>query len=81
VVAWFRAHGVPVLRVLTDNAKVYRVGRTWRAVCVALGLRWRFTKPGCPWTNGKAERFNRTLRTEFAATPAPATPTPNASPH
>jgi transposase InsO family protein len=65
-VAWFRAHGVRVLRVLTDNAKVYRVGRTWRAVCVALGLRRRFTKPGCPWTNGKAERFNRTLLTEFA---------------
>jgi transposase InsO family protein len=65
-VAWFRAHGVQVLRVLTDNAKVYRVGRTWRAVCVALGLRRRFTKPGCPWTNGKAERFNRTLLTEFA---------------
>ena len=55
-----------MLRVLTDNAKVYRVGRNWRAVCVALGLRRRFTKPGCPWTNGKAERFNRTLLTEFA---------------
>jgi transposase InsO family protein len=65
-VAWFRAHGVHVLRVLTDNAKVYRVGHSWRAVCVALGLRRRFTKPGCPWTNGKAERFNRTLLTEFA---------------
>ena len=26
----------------------------------------RFTKPGCPWTNGKAERFNRTLLTEWA---------------
>jgi transposase InsO family protein len=35
-------------------------------VCVALGLRRRFTKPGCPWTNGKAERFNRTLLAEFA---------------
>ncbi len=65
-VAWFRDHAVTVLRVLTDNAKVYRVGRNWAAVCVALGLRRRFTKPGCPWTNGKAERFNRTLLTEFA---------------
>ncbi len=64
--SWFRTHGVTVLRVLTDNAKVYRVGRNWRAVCVALGLRRRFTKPGCPWTNGKAERFNRTLQNEFA---------------
>ncbi len=65
-VTWFRGHSVTVLRVLTDNAKVYRVGRNWRAVCVALGLRRRFTKPGCPWTNGKAERFNRTLQNEFA---------------
>ena len=65
-VAWFRKRGVRVLRILTDNAKVYRVGGHWRAVCVALGLRRRFTKPGCPWTNGKAERLNRTLLTEFA---------------
>jgi transposase InsO family protein len=65
-VSWFRGHGVQVLRILTDNAKVYRVGGNWKAVCVALGIRRRFTKPGCPWTNGKAERFNRTLLTEFA---------------
>jgi transposase InsO family protein len=65
-VTWFRQLGVQVLRILTDNAKVYRVGRNWRAVCVALGIRRRFTKPGCPWTNGKAERLNRTLLTEFA---------------
>jgi transposase InsO family protein len=64
---WFREqHGVHVLRILTDNAKVYRIGSNWRAVCVALGIRRRFTKPGCPWTNGKAERFNRTLLSEFA---------------
>jgi hypothetical protein len=68
-VTWFRGHSVTVLRVLTDNAKVYRAGRNWRAVCVALGLRRRFTKPGCPWTNGKAERFNRTLQNEFAYAP------------
>lgn len=65
-VAWFRDHGVRVLRILTDNAKVYRIGTNWQTVCVALGIRRRFTKPGCPWTNGKAERLNRTLLTEFA---------------
>lgn len=65
-ITWFRDRGVRVLRILTDNAKVYRVGGNWRAVCVALGIRRRFTKPGCPWTNGKAERLNRTLLTEFA---------------
>jgi transposase InsO family protein len=35
-------------------------------VCSAWQLKRRFTKPGCPWTNGKAERFNRTLQTEWA---------------
>ena len=65
-VTWFRGHGVKVLRILTDNAMVYRHGGNWTAVCVALGLRRRFIKPGCPWTNGKAERFNRTLLAEFA---------------
>ena len=65
-ITWFREHDVPVMRILTDNAKVYRVGGNWRAVCIALGIRRRFTKPGCPWTNGKAERLNRTLLTEFA---------------
>jgi transposase InsO family protein len=64
--AWFAAHGVTVARVLTDNAKSYRVGRAWIAVCAQLGIARRFIKPGRPWTNGKAERFNRTLQTEWA---------------
>ena len=65
--SWLREeHGVTVERVLTDNAKVYRLGHDWAAVCTALQIRRRFTKPRCPWTNGKAERFNRTLQTEWA---------------
>jgi transposase InsO family protein len=64
--AWFAAHGVRVRRVLTDNAKVYRLGTDWGWVCAAWQLKRRFTKPACPWTNGKAERFNRTLLTEWA---------------
>jgi transposase InsO family protein len=64
--AWFAAHGVHVRRVLTDNALVYRHGTDWGWVCSAWQLKRRFTKPGCPWTNGKAERFNRTLLTEWA---------------
>jgi transposase InsO family protein len=63
---WFHQRGITVERVLTDNAMTYRQGRNWTAVCVALGIRRRFIKPGCPWTNGKAERLNRTLLTEFA---------------
>ena len=64
--SWFRDHGVTVERVLTDNAKSYRVSRDWAAVCAALGVRRWFIKPRCPWTNGKAERFNRTAQTEWA---------------
>jgi transposase InsO family protein len=61
-----RRHGVSVERILTDNARVDRLGRHWAAACAELGIRRRFTRPHCPWTNGKAERFNRTLLDEFA---------------
>lgn len=64
--AWFATHGVHVRRVLTDNAMVYRHGTDWGWVCSAWQVKRRFTKPGCPWTNGKAERFNRTLLNEWA---------------
>ncbi|CAJ1582322.1 IS481 family transposase [[Mycobacterium] wendilense] len=63
---WFASHGVRVRRLLTDNAMVYRHGTNWGWVCTAWGLKRRFIKPGCPWTNGKAERFNRTLLNEWA---------------
>ena len=62
--AWFAARGVTVRRVLTDNAKSYRIGAAWITACTALGIGRRFIKPGRPWTNGKAEWFNRTLATE-----------------
>jgi transposase InsO family protein len=58
-------HQVTVRRVLTDNAKAYK-GTYWRAVCEALQIKRRYTKPRHPWTNGKAERFNRILLTEWA---------------
>jgi transposase InsO family protein len=64
--AWFARHGITIKRILTDNAKVYRIGSHWNTACTDLKLRQRFTRPHCPWTNGKAERFNRTLLDEFA---------------
>ena len=64
--AFFRAHGVRVRRILTDNALVYRRGSCWRTVCSAFELKRRFIKAGCPWTNGKVERFHRTLLVEWA---------------
>jgi transposase InsO family protein len=66
--AWFADHDVTVRRVLTDNAKSYRIAADWIAVCTALQIKRRFTKVRHPWTNGKAERFNRTLLTEWAYT-------------
>lgn len=64
---WFHdTHNITVRRVLTDNAMSYRKGEDWTAVCTALQIKRRFIKPGCPWTNGKAERFNRTLLTDWA---------------
>jgi transposase InsO family protein len=64
---WFHdTHQVTIRRVLTDNAMSYRKGTDWATVCSALQIRRRFIKAGCPWTNGKAERFNRTLLTEWA---------------
>lgn len=50
-VTWFRErHGIVVRRVITDNAKAYRVGTDWIWVCHALQLKRRFIKPGRPWT-------------------------------
>jgi len=64
---WFHdEHDVTIRRVLTDNAKNYLISRDWITVCNALQIKRRYIKPHCPWTNGKAERFNRTLLTEWA---------------
>jgi transposase InsO family protein len=63
---FFAAHGVAVDRVMTDNAFSYRHSRAWKQVLADRGVRQIFIKPHCPWTNGKVERFNRTLQTEWA---------------
>jgi transposase InsO family protein len=64
--AFFRDLGIRPRRILTDNAFVYRRGSCWAAVCSTFELRRRFIKAGCPWTNGKVERFHRTLLVEWA---------------
>jgi transposase InsO family protein len=61
-VAHFDARGVQVRRVLTDNGVGYLSG--FSRACAALGLRHTRTKPYHPWTNGRAERFIRTLQRE-----------------
>ncbi len=64
-VAWFAARGVTVERVLTDNAWAY-TKNTWRQTCHELGISPRWTRPWRPQTNGKVERFHRTLLDEWA---------------
>ena len=65
--SWFADHGIPrIERVMTDNAMAYRRGQAWREALAELGAQSRFTRPFRPQTNGKAERFNRTLLEEWA---------------
>ena len=59
-VRFFRRHGIKVERVLTDNGAAYRA--TIHALaCRILGLKHLRTRPYRPQTNGKAERFIRTM--------------------
>ena len=65
--AYFAAHGIDrIERVMTDNAFAYRHSWAWRDALAALGAQARFTRAYRPQTNGKAERFNRTLLEEWA---------------
>jgi transposase InsO family protein len=64
-VAWFAARGVTTHRVLTDNGGAYR-SHAWRDACTELGITPKRTRPYRPQTNGKAERFNRTMTSEWA---------------
>src|SRR5262249_44394155 len=65
--AHFAVHGIPAIeRVMTDNAFSYRHSTAFRDAIAGLGARQKFTRPHCPWQNGKAERFPRTLATEWA---------------
>ncbi len=64
--AYFTDHNAPVSEVITDNAWSYRHGRRWHERLAAEGIRHRFIRPYRPQTNGKVERFNRTLLEEWA---------------
>jgi transposase InsO family protein len=64
---YFAAHGISqVERLMTDNAFSYRNGHQLRELLAERAIKHKFIKPHCPWQNGKAERFNRTLQTEWA---------------
>jgi len=59
-VAFYHRHGISVERVLTDNGPAYQ-SALHALACRRLGIRHSRTRPYRPQTNGKAERFIRTL--------------------
>ena len=63
--AWFAAQGITIERVITDNGGCYR-SLPWRTAVNSTGVTHKRTRPYRPQTNGKVERFNRTLLTEWA---------------
>jgi len=63
--AWFADQGVIVERVLSDNGACYR-SHAWRDACGDLDIRHKRTRPYRPQTNGKIERFHRTLADGWA---------------
>ena len=62
--AEFATLGIRIERVLTDNGAAYK--RQFDAAVEALGARHKRTRPYRPQTNGKAERFIKTLIAEWA---------------
>jgi transposase InsO family protein len=53
-------------RVMTDNAFAYRLSGEFQNALARLEARHVLIRPHCPWQNGKVERFNRTLQSEWA---------------
>ena len=68
-IALFRAMAIVIASVLTDNGKEYTShwgkDHVFEGYLKSQGIKHRYTKVRCPWTNGYAERFNRTLLEEF----------------
>jgi transposase InsO family protein len=64
-VGWFGTRGVSIERVLSDNGACYR-SHAWRNACAELQIQPKRTRPYRPQTNGKIERFHRTMAAEWA---------------
>ena len=65
--AYFANHGINGIRqVMTDNHLSYSRSADVRDAITTLGTQHIFIRAHCPWQNGKVERLNRTLQTEWA---------------
>jgi transposase InsO family protein len=64
--AFYAAHGIEPKRLLSDNAFVYRNNRSLRELLTKQTIQHRFIRPRRPQTNGKVERFQQTLKREWA---------------
>ena len=64
--SFFAEHGVVIQRVLTDNAKADAESVVFAETAAGLGIGLKRTRRYRPQTNGKVERFNRTLAEEWA---------------
>ena len=65
--AYFADHGITrIERVMTDNHLSYSRSTDVANALATLNAKHLFIRPHCPWQNGKVERYNRTLQTEWA---------------
>jgi transposase InsO family protein len=63
--AWYAQLGITIERIISDNGSCYR-SRLWATTCAQLGITPKHTRPYRPQTNGKIERYHRTLTGEWA---------------
>ena len=64
---YFARHGINrIEQLMTDNHFSYKLSNDVRDAVAMLDAKHIFIKPHCPWQNGKVERYNRTLQTEWA---------------
>jgi transposase InsO family protein len=65
-IEFFAGYGITIERVMTDNHWSYKHTARLAELIDGIGATHKFIRPHCPWQNGKVERFNRTLQTEWA---------------